>query len=254
MHYTCLHCQKEFKVKQRATRKFCSRECYRAYEKVHGSLQPKVEGTEFTCQNCNKKFVWLPGKLNSYMEKYGRGPLYCTIKCSGEGRRRINDEKLASKSCAICGKPMTRLPSGSARHGLITCSRACRAKWLTLNWQKNHPDQEITKRIASRGYVRLRVPGSNGNPSYEILEHRYVMEKKLGRKLLPHETIHHRDGDRANNTEANIELFSSRHGPGQRVIDKVQWAIELLQLYPQFAADQGFRLIKTNEAQISPLL
>ena len=64
-----------------------------------------------------------------------------------------------------------------------------------------------------------------------ILEHRWVMERFLGRKLTSDETVHHINGNRTDNRIENLELWTSRHPRGQRVADKVQWAKELLKLY-----------------------
>ena len=80
----------------------------------------------------------------------------------------------------------------------------------------------------------IRLPTKAGEPRRETLEHRWVMEQHLGRPLMSEETVHHIDGNRQNNTLANLELFSSRHGPGQRVIDKVAFAVEMIALYPEF--------------------
>jgi hypothetical protein len=76
--------------------------------------------------------------------------------------------------------------------------------------------------IDKHGYVILteREPGSN----YQQPEHRRVMEAKLGRKLLPHETVHHRNGRRRDNSPENLELWSSRHPRGQRVQDQDIWS------------------------------
>lgn len=36
--------------------------------------------------------------------------------------------------------------------------------------------------------------------------HRYLMEKHLGRKLLPTEIVHHKDGNKHNNDLSNLEI------------------------------------------------
>jgi len=64
-------------------------------------------------------------------------------------------------------------------------------------------------------------------------EHRLVMEQHLGRKLLPKENVHHKDGDRLNNDISNLELWSTSQPPGQRVEDLLKWAHEIIQLYGQ---------------------
>lgn len=63
------------------------------------------------------------------------------------------------------------------------------------------------------------------------------MEAALGRRLTGDETVHHKNGDRADNRRENLELWSSFQPSGQRVEDKVAFAFEILALYPKHVAE-----------------
>lgn len=69
------------------------------------------------------------------------------------------------------------------------------------------------RQIDKNGYVWLRLPEHpNANSSGMVAEHRLVMANHLGRALQPWETVHHRNGVRADNRKENLLLvLTGRH-------------------------------------------
>lgn len=101
------------------------------------------------------------------------------------------------------------------------------------------PDRQVRRTpgdgtVTSGGYRILRKPGHpSADKSGSIFAHRFVMAEHLGRALHADETVHHINGNKLDNRIENLELWSSNHPSGQRVVDLVSWAEEIMARYVQ---------------------
>ena len=65
------------------------------------------------------------------------------------------------------------------------------------------------KTIKKGEYLYAKIPNHpNATKNGYVLEHRAVMERKLGRYLLPNELVHHKDENKHNNDEDNLQIMT----------------------------------------------
>jgi len=110
-------------------------------------------------------------------------------------------------------------------------TRSCGCLMIEVNRRKgrlrigsNNPNWKGGRKINKDGYVLIYFPE---HPAAQgkgyVLEHRLVIEEKLGRPLRPEEQVHHIDGNPANNAPENLIVFANagRHRAYHRKLDLI---------------------------------
>ena len=112
--------------------------------------------------------------------------------------------------CQNCHKEFERFPRDIKRGGGKYCSNDC----------AHQGRKKGGNRIFMGDYWRVYLPGGK-----TIAEHRMIMEKKIGRFLLPGELVHHIDGNKTNNSIENLEIVNpSKHSQIHNGLNQ-RWAI-----------------------------
>lgn len=171
-----------------------------------------------------------------------------------EGRRQRHDLCTKHFHQAFKGGAFGPIPKceivGCSRNVSTCSSRYCgmHASRLTRTGSAG-PAESLNKKrdgITDDGYRVVSI----GRKTF--LEHRLLVERYIGRQLKRHEEVHHRNGMRADNSVGpcvlshrcdcddamhNLELWSTSQPRGQRIEDKVRWALELIREYPDVVSD-----------------
>lgn len=175
----------------------------------------KYEGVRCSFDGCEKNAVAL-GLCTGHHQQAKRGMTLRPL-----GQRAPKPRKLCAHDG--CVEPVARRDLCSAhyrqvlRNGRTGDLRRSTGRWVDP--------------ISGYAFVRCAPGHPEARSRNWGYEHRVVMSDLLGRPLVAPETVHHKNGIRDDNRIGNLELWSRSQPSGQRVIDKLKWARELLAMY-----------------------
>ena len=122
------------------------------------------------CVKCGKVFKRILGTVS---DRQWNTRTYCSVRCARLGDKRSDATK----------KKLSRIVKARG-------------------WKGNkHPCWKGGRWKHGSGYVCLQVGKK------QMLEHRYIMEQTLGRKLMSEERVHHINGNKSDNRIENLLLL-----------------------------------------------
>jgi len=113
-------------------------------------------------------------------------------------------QKVGNGICPKCGKNFLAF---SVKN--VFCSRSCgkigHQYTKGKKYKKTKPKKE---KILRAGYFEILDESHPNAKRGRVLEHRWLMEKKLGRYLETHEHVHHINGNKLDNRIDNLVVVS----------------------------------------------
>jgi len=168
--------------------KYCSKECRKEGMKKHFILK---------CKNCGKQY-----ELN-YKQRVKRSKNhFCSRECCFKWRREY--PRIIKYPCEYCGKEIHTLLIYFNRAKHHFCSEICARKWYS---KENSPLWKGGRQRKPSGYIITYAPQHPNSCNGMVYEHRLVAEKKIGRRLILGEEVHHKNKIRWDNRPENLEVM-----------------------------------------------
>ena len=119
-------------------------------------------------------------------------------------RRWIAEKKTHEWIALQLGCADQRISKLCQKHGIKCCHRGAREAEMNQGWKGG-------RIVDCDGYVMVYAPSHPARRKHGpyVPEHRLVMERHIGRYLLPGEVVHHRNKVKSDNRIENLELFEN---------------------------------------------
>lgn len=149
---------------------------------------------ELTCIQCGKRFMRELGEVNR-ARKAKAGP-FCGRSCSNS--YRFSGKELSQERRE---KMKGRIPWNIGKEHSPETKAKIAAKAKLRTGEKN-PNWKGGRYQNTSGYIEIRVNGR------KKLEHVYIVEQSLGRRLNRSEVVHHKNGDKTDNRIENLQVMT----------------------------------------------
>ena len=122
------------------------------------------------------------------------------------GREELYRRRYEFGRCQYCDTRFLKRRA-KAKFCSTRCSSEARRVYLDIPSCLDSADRKIDKNI---GYVRVYAPmHPEANSRGYVYEHRLIAEKKIGRRLVKGEIVHHINGIRWDNRPENLEVMTT---------------------------------------------